>query len=85
MKTLKTIINEAAGKSVTLSWDMVNPNKYAGDWQDQEIYLDGWNKRKGEITISGTDKALLNWLVGDYGLSKKDAQSEIKKGKRANM
>ena len=85
MKTLKTIINEAAGKSVTLSWDMGNPNKYAGDWQDQGIYLDDWNKRKGEITISGTDKDLLNWLVDDYGMDKREAQQEIKKGKRANV
>ena len=84
MITIKEL-REAVGRSVTVSWDMGDPNTWAGDWQDQGIYLDDWNERKGEITISGTDKTLLNWLVGDYGLSKKDAQSEIKQGKRVKV
>ena len=78
-------LREATGRSVTVSWDMGDPNTWAGDWQDQGIYLDDWNKRKGEITISGTDKALFNWLVGDYGLSKKDAHLEIFRGKKVKL
>ena len=78
-------LREATGRSVTVSWDMGDPNTWAGDWQDQGIYLDDWNKRKGEITISGTEKALFNWLVGDYGLSKKDAHLEIFRGKKVKL
>ena len=87
MKTLienvKKVIYEAAGRSVTLSWDMGNPDQYAGDWQDKGIYLD--NVGRGEITVSGTDKDLLNWLVDDYGMDKREAQQEIKKGKRVKI
>ena len=78
-------LREASGRQLTLTWDMGNPNKYAAVWQDQGIYLDDWNKRKGEITISGTEKALFNWLVGDYGLSKKDAHLEIMRGKKVKL
>ena len=78
-------LREAIGRSVTVSWDMGDPNTWAGDWQDQGIYLDDWNKRKGEIIISGTEKALFNWLVGDYGLSKKDAHLEIFRGKKVKL
>ncbi len=84
MITIKEL-REAVGRSVTVSWDMGDPNTWAGDWQDQGIYLDDWNKRKGEITISGTEKALFNWLVGDYGLSKKDAHLEIFRGKKIKL
>ena len=89
MKTLienvKKVIYEAAGRSVTLSWDMGNPDQYAGDWQDQGIYLDDWNKKRGDITVAGTDKDLLNWLVDDYGMDKKEAQQLIKKGKKVKL
>tara|TARA_B100000953_G_scaffold85178_1_gene69511 strand:+ start:180 stop:434 length:255 start_codon:yes stop_codon:yes gene_type:complete len=84
MITIKEL-REAVGRSVTVSWDMGDPNTWAGDWQDQGIYLDDWNKRKGEIIISGTEKALFNWLVGDYGLSKKDAHLEIFRGKKIKL
>ena len=84
MITIKEL-REAVGRSVTVSWDMGDPNTWAGDWQDQGIYLDDWNKRKGEIIISGTEKALFNWLVGDYGLSKKDAHLEIFRGKKVKL
>ena len=78
-----TSINEARGRIITLSWDMGDPNKYIGDWQDQGIYLDSIGK--GEITVSGTEKDLLNWLVDDYGMDKREAQQEIKKGKRVKI
>ena len=82
MKTIREI-REATGRSVTLSWDMGDPDQYAGDWQDQGIYLD--NVGRGEITVSGTDKDLLNWLVDDYGMDKKEAQQLIKKGKKVKL
>ena len=82
MKSLKQII-EQAGRIITLSWDMGDPNKHIGDWQDQGIYLDSIGK--GEITVSGTEKDLLNWLVDDYGMDKREAQQEIKKGKRVKI
>ena len=62
-----------------------DPEEYAFDWQDQGVYLDNWDKRKMEIEISGTEKDLLAWLVDDYGMDKKDAQKEIKKGKRIKI
>ena len=85
MKSLKTIINEAAGHEIMLTWDMGNPLRYASDWQYQGISLDSWDKRKGHIKISGTDKDLLKWLVDDYGMDKKEAQQEIKQGKRVKV
>ena len=84
MKTIREI-REATGRSVTLSWDMGDPDQYAGDWQDQGIYLDDWNKKRGDITVAGTDKDLLNWLVDDYGMDKKEAQQLIKKGKKVKL
>ena len=84
MITIKEL-REDVGRSVTVSWDMGDPNTWAGDWQDQGIYLDDWNKRKGELTISGTEKALFNWLVGDYGLTTKDAHLELMRGKKVKL
>ena len=84
IKELRTI-QEATAHQVIIAWDMGDPNKYAGDWQDQGIYLDDWNKKRGDITIAGTDKDLLNWLVDDYGMDKKEAQQLIKKGKKVKL
>ena len=78
-----TSINEARGRIITLSWDMGDPNKYIGDWQDLGIYLDSIGK--GEITVSGTEKDLYNWLVNEYGLPKKDAHLEIMRGKKVKL
>jgi len=78
-------LNEATAHQVIIAWDMGDPNKYAGDWQDQGIYLDDWNKKRGDITVAGTDKDLLNWLVDDYGMDKKEAQQLIKKGKKVKL
>ena len=82
MKSIREL-REAAGRSVTLSWDMGDPDQYAGDWQDQGIYLD--NVGKGEITVSGTVKDLSTWLVADYGMSASQAQQAIKTGKRVKV
>jgi hypothetical protein len=84
MKTINQI-REATGREITLDWDFGDPEEYAFDWQDQGVYLDNWDKRKMEIEISGTEKDLLAWLVDDYGMDKKDAQKEIKKGKRIKI
>ncbi len=78
-------LNEATAHQVIIAWDMGDPNQYAGDWQDQGIYLDDWNKKRGDITVAGTDKDLLNWLVDDYGMDKKEAQQLIKKGKKVKL
>ena len=84
MKTFKQL-REATGREITIDWDMDDPGEYAADWQDQGVYLDDWDERKMEIEISGTEKDLLNWLVNDYGMDKKDAQKEIRKGKRIKI
>ncbi len=42
-------------------------------------------KKRGDITVAGTDKDLLNWLVDDYGMDKKEAQQLIKKGKKVKL
>ena len=78
-------VNEATGREITLDWDMGDPREYAADWKDVGVYLDHWDERKMEIEISGTEKDLLNWLVNDYGMDKKDAQKEIRKGKRIKI
>ena len=75
-------LDEATLRVITLDWDMGDPREYQADWQDIGVYLDDWNKRKMEISISGTDKALLQWLVDDYGIDKKLAQQLISKGKK---
>ncbi len=84
IKELRTI-QEATAHQVIIAWDMGDPYQYAGDWQDQGIYLDDWNKKRGDITVAGTDKDLLNWLVDDYGMDKKEAQQLIKKGKKVKL
>ncbi len=45
IKELRTI-QEATAHQVIIAWDMGDPYQYAGDWQDQGIYLDDWNKKK---------------------------------------
>ena len=84
MKTFKQL-REATGREITINWDMDDPGEHAADWQDQGVYLDDWDERKMEIDISGTEKDLLKWLVNDYGMDKKDAQKEIRKGKRIKI
>ena len=84
MKTFEQL-REAVGREITIDWDMDDPGEYAADWQDQGVYLDDWDERKMEIDISGTEKDLLKWLVNDYGMDKKDAQKEIRKGKRIKI
>ena len=87
MITIKELraIQEATAHQVIIAWDMGDPYQYAEDWQDQGIYLDDWNKKRGDITVAGTDKNLLNWLVDDYGMDKKEAQQLIKKGKKVKL
>ena len=84
MKNFKQL-REATGRAITLDWDMDDPREYQADWQDQGVYLDAWIKGKMEIEISGTEKDLLKWMVDDYGMTKPEAQKEIRKGKRVKL
>jgi len=90
MKTLieevKKVIYEAVGREITVAWDMDDPFAYAGDWSDEyNIYLSDWDERKDVITVSGTEKDLMNWLMDAAGMDKRQAQSEIKSGKRIKI
>ena len=90
MKTLieevKKVMYEATGKEITVAWDMDDPYAYAGDWSEEySIYLSDWDERKGVITVSGTEKDLMKWLTSEAGMDKRQAQSEIKSGKRVKV
>ena len=85
MKTLKQHIKEATGREITIDWDFGDPREYAADWQDQGVYLDDWSKKDFTIDVSGTDKDLLKWLIDDYGMDKREAQTVVKKGKRIKI
>ena len=90
MKTLieevKKVMYEATGKEITVAWDMDDPYAYAGDWSEEySIYLSDWDERKGVITVSGTEKDLMKWLTSEAGMDKRQAQSEIKSGKRVQV
>jgi hypothetical protein len=76
-------LREAAGHQIEVNWDMGRDFMHVDDWADAGVYVD--SEDSGSITISGTDKNLLKWLVNDYGMDKKEAQSEIKKGKRVKI
>jgi len=85
MKTIKEL-REAAGREITVAWDMDDPFAYAGDWSDEyNIHLSDWDEKKDVITVSGTEKDLMNWLTSEAGMDKKQAQSEIKSGKRTKV
>ena len=85
-QVLQKTISEAAGKEITVAWDQDDPFAYAGDWSDEyDIYLSDWDEKKDVITVSGTEKDLMNWLTSEAGMDKKQAQSEIKSGKRIKV
>ena len=85
-KDLQKTISEAAGKEITVAWDQDDPFAYAGDWSDEyDIYLSDWDEKKDVITVSGTEKDLMNWLMDAAGMDKRQAQSEIKSGKRIKV
>jgi hypothetical protein len=42
-------------------------------------------EKKDVITVSGTEKDLMNWLTSAAGYDKKQAKSEIKSGKRVQV
>ena len=78
-------LREATGREITVDWDFGDPRNYAADCQDQGVYLDDWSKKDFEIDISGTEKDLLKWLIDDYGMNKREAQTVVKKGKRIRL
>ena len=83
MKTLKEIRSiQEAMKEITIPWDFGNPKKFQRDMEDEGVYLTKWNKQKSEIVIDGDEKDLIDWLVYEYGMDKKEAQTVVKKGKR---
>ena len=75
-------LREATEIRIVVSWDMGDPREYSDEWEEQGIYLQDWDKRKSTITIEGEEKVLLSWLVNDYGMDKREAQKEVRKGKR---
>ena len=75
-------LREATEKRIVVSWDMGDPREYSNEWEEQGIYLQDWDKRKSTITIEGEEKVLLSWLVNDYGMDKREAQKEVRKGNR---
>jgi hypothetical protein len=79
------LLSEAIGRQLTLTWDMGDPNKFAGDFQDSGVSLDDWNKKRGDVTVSGTEKNLYDWLINSYGTTKKDAHLEIMRGKKIKV
>ena len=71
-----------AYKELELNWDMDDPSEHQDEMQAAGVHLDDWDERNSTITITGDEKDLLKWLVSDYGLDKKEAQSEVRKGKK---
>ena len=83
MKTITEIRTlKEANKRIEVDWDMGDPREYQDEWQDVGVYLDDWNERKSIITVDGNEKDLLNWLLNDYQMDKKDAKDVLRKGKR---
>ena len=80
MKQFKEL--REAKKQIDVPWDYGNPQRLAPDWQDEKkVVMLNWDKRKGVITLGGEEKNLINWLVKDYDMNKKDAMLIVKKGK----
>jgi len=69
-------------KRIEVPWDMGDPRPYQYEWQDSGVYLDDWDKRGGSITIDGAEKDLMNWLLNDYDMDKKEAKDILRKGKK---
>tara|TARA_Y100000385_G_scaffold47191_2_gene43833 strand:- start:7778 stop:8029 length:252 start_codon:yes stop_codon:yes gene_type:complete len=83
MKTLKQII-EAAGREITVNWDMGRDFMHEDDWAEQyNVHVT--SSDSSSIDIMGTEKNLLAWLTKEYGMDKKEAQQDIKKGKRVKV
>ena len=83
MKAFKAFINEA-NLEIEIPWDQDDPNSYADDFQEFGVYLNGWNKRGGFISLEGEKKALLKLLMDPdtFEMDKKEAMGWIKKGKK---
>ena len=82
----QTILPEAY-KQVEVDWDQDRPDReLSGDIKaDFGVYVDGYNKKKGTLKVTGSEKELMNWITDtdDLGLGfdKRTAQDIIKKGK----
>ena len=75
-------INEAKFKEIEVNWDMDDPREYQGDFQDVGVYLQKWDKKNATIIVQGDEKDLMNWLMGDFGMDKREAQQTVRKGKK---
>ena len=82
----QSILPEAY-KQVEVDWDQDRPDReLSGDIKaDFGVYVDGYNKKKGTLKVTGSEKELMNWITDtdDLGLGfdKRTAQDIIKKGK----
>jgi transcription antitermination factor NusG len=82
----QSILPEAY-KQVEVDWDQDRPDReLSGDIKaDFGVYVDGYNKKKGTLKVTGSEKELMNWITDtdDLGLGfdKRPAQDIIKKGK----
>ena len=74
-------INEAT-KEIEVNWDMDDPREYQGDFQDVGVYLQSWNRKKAFIVVQGDEKDLMDWLMSDFGMDKREAQQTVRKGKK---
>ena len=88
MKTIREL-REAVGRlSITLDWDTDADGEldvFSGDWADAGVWVDNHDERKEEITVVGTKKDLMKWLVNEMGMNKRMAQIELKQGKRVKV
>ena len=79
------LLSEAIGRQLTIYWDMGDPNKFAKDFKNSGVSLDNWDKKTKEVTVSGNEKNLYDWLINSYGTTKKDAHLEIMRGKKIKI
>jgi hypothetical protein len=88
MKTIRELREAAPRLSITLDWDIDADGEldvYSGDWADAGVWIDKHDKRKEELTVVGTKKDLMKWLVNEMGMNKRMAQIELKQGKRVKV
>ena len=78
MKTFAEIrtLSEA---QATLDFDVGDPRKLASEWEQDDIFIKSWDRRKNKLVVQSRDKrGLIKWLTDVYGLDKRAAQKAVR-------
>ena len=66
-------------RAATLDFDMGDPRKLASEWEQDDIFIKSWDRRKNKLVVQSRDKkGLIKWLIDVYGLDKRDAQKAVR-------